>query len=361
MEIEKLFNGIYKDKVCLITGHTGFKGSWLAFWLNKMGANVVGYALEPHTYPNHFEILESSYISVIGDINDYQSLQKVFDQYQPDMVFHLAAQALVRDSYDNPQETFETNVLGTINVFEAVRKTNSVKAIINVTSDKCYDNKEWVWGYRENDAMGGHDPYSASKGCSELVTSSYQKSFFNTGNKLLASARAGNVIGGGDWAKDRLIPDIMRATNKGEEVYIRSPFATRPWQHVLEPLSGYLQLGWHLLEGKSEYAEGWNFGPNLNSNISVKEVVEEVKNHWSDISYKINKDAANLHEANLLMLDCSKANKQLKWRPVWDKEETFKKTIGWYKNFYTKGFVNTEENLIDFINSAIKEGVFWTK
>jgi CDP-glucose 4,6-dehydratase len=361
MEIEKLFGGIYKDKVCLITGHTGFKGSWLAFWLNKMGAKVVGYALEPHTSPSHFELLDPAYASVIGNINDYQALQKVFDEYQPDIVFHLAAQALVRDSYENPKETFETNVLGTINVFEAARTTSSVKAIVNITSDKCYDNKEWIWGYRENDAMGGHDPYSASKGCSELVTSSYQKSFFNKENKLLASARAGNVIGGGDWAKDRLIPDIMRATSKEEEVFIRSPFSTRPWQHVLEPLSGYLQLGWHLLEGKREFADGWNFGPSMDSNISVKEVVEEVKAHWDTIAYKINTDEANLHEANLLMLDCSKANKQLKWQAVWNKEQTFSKTIGWYKDYYTKDVVNTEANLRDFISSAIKKGINWTK
>ena len=361
MEIEKLFGGIYKDKVCLITGHTGFKGSWLVFWLHKMGAKVIGYALEPHTSPSHFDLLENNYISIIGDINDAKLLNETFAKHQPDIVFHMAALALVRDSYDSPINTFQTNVIGTINVFEAARQTENVKAIVNITSDKCYENKEWIWGYRENDPMGGHDPYSASKGCSELVTASYQRSFFNTGGKLLASARAGNVIGGGDWAKDRLIPDIMRATSEHEEVFIRSPFATRPWQHVLEPLSGYLQLGWHLFEGKSEFAEGWNFGPSLNSNISVKEVVEEVKNHWDDIAYKINTDSSSLHEANLLMLDCSKANKIMNWEAVWDKDKTFEKTIGWYKDFYKKKILNTEENLYDFVDSAIKKGISWTK
>ena len=219
MEIDKLYNGIYKDKVCLITGHTGFKGSWLAFWLHKMGAKVVGYSLEPHTSPSHFDLLENNYTSIIGDINDAKLLNKTFKEHQPDIVFHLAAQALVRDSYEYPTNTFKTNVMGTINVFEAARSIDSVKAIVNITSDKCYDNKEWIWGYRENDPMGGHDPYSASKGCSELITNSYQKSFFYSGKKLLASCRAGNVIGGGDWAKDRLIPDIMRATDNNEEVF----------------------------------------------------------------------------------------------------------------------------------------------
>lgn len=360
MEINSLFGSIYKDKVCLITGHTGFKGSWLAFWLHKMGAKVVGYALEPHTSPSHFDLLENNYISVIGDINNTKLLNKTFTKHQPDIVFHLAAQALVRDSYDCPKDTFQTNVMGTINVFEAARQTENVKAIVNITSDKCYDNKEWIWGYRENDAMGGHDPYSASKGCSELITASYQKSFFNSKDKLLASARSGNVIGGGDWAKDRLIPDIMRATNKEEKVFIRSPYSTRPWQHVLEPLSGYLQLGWNLLIGKAEYASGWNFGPSMKGNINVKDVVEEVTKYWSQTQYKINANMENLHEANLLMLDCSKANKIMKWESVWDKDKTFEKTINWYKSFYTNGKLNTEDDLLDYINFAIQKELKWT-
>ncbi len=361
MEIEKLFGGIYKDKVCLVTGHTGFKGSWLAYWLTKMGAKVVGYSLEPNSGNNHFELLGSSYTSIIGDVRDLGNLNEVFNKYKPAVVFHLAAQALVRYSYENPVETYQTNVIGTMNVFEAARESDSVKAIVNVTSDKCYDNKEWIWGYRENDPMGGHDPYSSSKGCSEILTASYQKSYFNEGKTLLASARAGNVIGGGDWAEDRLIPDIVKATSNNENVFIRSPFATRPWQHVLEPLSGYLTLGWRLLEGIKEFVGGWNFGPEIDSNLSVKKVVTESKKYWNKISFTINTNLANLHEANLLMLDCSKANKLLKWNPVWSINDTFNKTISWYKMFYEKGVINTEKDLKDFIISAEIKNLIWTK
>lgn len=248
-----LFDQIYKGKTCFITGHTGFKGSWLAYWLTKMGAKVIGYSLNPPTNPNHFELLKNKYISIIGDIRDRKFLHDTILKHKPDIVFHLAAQTIVRHSYKDPVETFETNVLGTLSVFEACRKTSSVRAIINVTSDKCYENKEWSWGYRENDQMGGWDPYSASKGCSEILTSSYRNSFLNLEdygekhNIILASVRAGNVIGGGDWGEDRLIPDIVLSTSKGEKVEIRNPKSTRPWQHVLEPLSGYLTLGWKLI------------------------------------------------------------------------------------------------------------------
>ncbi|MCK4663285.1 MAG: CDP-glucose 4,6-dehydratase [Bacteroidales bacterium] len=361
MEIENLFGGIYKNKVCLVTGHTGFKGSWLSYWLTKMGANVIGYSLKPNTSPNHFELLNNICTSIIGDIRDIEDLEKLFIRFNPEIVFHLAAQALVRYSYDNPIETYQTNVLGTMYVFEAARKCSSVKAIINVTSDKCYDNKEWIWGYRESDPMGGHDPYSSSKGCSEILTASYQKSYFDSDKTLLASARAGNVIGGGDWADDRLIPDIIKAASKNENVFIRNPYATRPWQHVLEPLSGYLTLGWRLLEGKKEYAEAWNFGPNIENNISVKEVVTESKKYWNKIDFTINADPVNLHEANLLMLDCSKANKLLKWNPVLDLQETFRNTISWYKSFYVKGIINTESDLNNFIKHAKNKELIWTK
>ena len=280
-----LFNGIYNNKTVLVTGHTGFKGSWLCFWLIQMGAKVIGYSLEPPTSPNHFELLNLDMVSVIGDIRDSNRLNAVFAQYQPEIVFHLAAQPLVRLSYKEPVETFETNVIGTLKVFEACRNTKSVRAIVNITSDKCYENKEWVWGYRENDPMGGYDPYSASKGCAELVTSSYRNSFFNVNeygkshNVLLASCRAGNVIGGGDWAKDRLMTDIMVAVSEGKKVVIRNPRATMPWQHVLEPLSGYLMLGQKLLEGKKEFAQAWNFGPGEQGAITVKEVVENIKKY----------------------------------------------------------------------------------
>lgn len=273
--MRNLFCGVYKKRKVLITGHTGFKGSWLTFWLSQMGADVLGYALEPDTNPNHFSMLDLPIASVIGDIRDIEHLTRVFDRFQPEIIFHLAAQSLVRRSYDDPAETFKTNVIGTVNIFEACRRTSSVRAVINVTSDKCYENREWLWGYRENDPMGGYDPYSASKGCAELVTSAYRNSFFNLAEydrkhyTLLASVRAGNVIGGGDWAKDRIMTDIMEAVSQGEKLYIRNPRATRPWQHVLEPLSGYLLLGQKLLEGEKEFAEAWNFGPNDDGAISI--------------------------------------------------------------------------------------------
>ncbi|WP_299098151.1 CDP-glucose 4,6-dehydratase [uncultured Winogradskyella sp.] len=360
MEIESLFGGIYKDRVCLVTGDTGFKGTWLVYWLNKMGAKVIGYALEPVTEPSHYNLLEKNYTSIIGNLADFEKLNKVFKKYQPEIIFHLAAQALVRYSYDNPTETFNTNIMGTVNVFEASKNTKSVKAIVNVTSDKCYDNKEWIWGYRENDAMGGYDPYSASKGCAEIITTSYQKSFFNGNEKLLASGRAGNVIGGGDWSADRLIPDIIKSAEKGTEVEIRNPLATRPWQHVLEPLSGYLVLGWNLLLGKKEYAGGWNFGPDLNNNLKVNEVVKEAEKHWKKIKFRIGTDKNMHHEANLLMLDCSKANKKLKWNSVWDFDITIEKTILWYKDFIENDQINTENDLISFIENAKNKNAIWT-
>ena len=360
MEIVSLFDGIYKDKTCLITGDTGFKGSWLAYWLCKMGAKVIGFSLEPDTSPNHHDILDKTHTSIVGDIRDIAALNEVFETYKPDIVFHLAAQALVRYSYDNPIETYSTNVLGTVNVFEAARKTSSVRAIVNITSDKCYDNKEWIWGYRENDPMGGFDPYSASKGCAELVTSSYQKSYFNQGEKLLASGRAGNVIGGGDWAEDRLIPDIVKAASLNESVQIRNPLATRPWQHVLEPLSGYLMLGWKLLNKELEFAEGWNFGPDLKNNVSVKEIIQRVDTCWDKVDYNVNQNKNEHHEANLLMLDCSKANKLMKWLPIWDLETTIEKTINWYKEYYENNRVNTENDLKDFVQSAKQKSLPWT-
>lgn len=359
MEIESLFGGIYKNRICLVTGDTGFKGSWLVYWLQKMGAKIIGYSLEPLTNPNHYSLLERNYTSIIGDITDYERLNQVFNKYQPEIVFHLAAQALVRYSYNNPIETFNTNVLGTVNVFEVSKKIRSVKAIVNITSDKCYDNKEWIWGYRENDAMGGHDPYSASKGCAELVTASYQKSFFNGNEKLLASGRAGNVIGGGDWSVDRLIPDLIKSAENQAQIEIRNPLATRPWQHVLEPLSGYLMLGWRLLSGKKEYAEGWNFGPELKNNLKVSEVVAETQKYWDKISCQINDDKNRHHEANLLMLDCSKANKILKWNPIWDLDITIEKTILWYKDFIEKDQINTEDDLISYIEQAKEKRAIW--
>ncbi|MGJ0342186.1 CDP-glucose 4,6-dehydratase [Aliarcobacter cryaerophilus] len=363
--MQSLFSGIYKDKTVLVTGHTGFKGSWLVFWLSQMGAKVVGYSLEAPTNPNHIELLTLDIISIIGDIRDLEKLNQTFETYKPDIVFHLAAQPLVRLSYENPIETYETNVIGTLKVFEACRIAK-VRAIVNITSDKAYENREWIWGYRENDPMGGYDPYSSSKGCADILATSYRNSFFNikdykkTHNTLIATCRAGNVIGGGDWAKDRLITDIMISVSQDKKVSIRNPKATRPWEHVLEPLSGYLHIGQKLLEEKVEFAEAWNFGPSDEGSITVEEVVQNVKKHWDKIDYEINKDPNQLHEANLLKLDCSKAHILLKWKDVWDSETTFKKTVKWYKAYYENNKeVLTQSDLESYIADAKRKNIEW--
>ncbi|MFA5216254.1 CDP-glucose 4,6-dehydratase [Sulfuricurvum sp.] len=362
--MDTLFGGIYRGKTVLVTGHTGFKGSWLSVWLHRMGAKVIGYSLEAPTTPSHFELLHLDIISVIGDIRDLDALNETFATYKPDIVFHLAAQPLVRLSYENPIETYETNVIGTLKVFETCRK-HTVKAIVNITSDKAYENKEWLWGYRENDPLGGYDPYSSSKGCAELLTSSYRSSYFNPveykklHNTLLASCRAGNVIGGGDWAKDRLLTDIILSVSQGKKITLRNPHATRPWQHVLEPLSGYLIIGQKLLEEKVEFGEAWNFGPNDEGSISVEEVVQNVKKHWDKIDYEINRDPNQPHEANLLKLDCSKAHIRLQWKAVWDSQTTFEKTLTWYKTFYEKNKILTSEDLHCYISDAKAKGLSW--
>ena len=365
--MQNLFSGIYKDKTVLVTGHTGFKGSWLVYWLSQMGAKVAGYSLEAPTAPNHIELLNLNITSMIGDIRDLDKLNKVFSEYKPDIVFHLAAQPLVRLSYEDPINTYETNVIGTLKVFEACRK-NNVKAIVNITSDKAYENKEWIWGYRENDPMGGYDPYSSSKGCADLLATSYRNSYFNpkeykkTHNTLLATCRAGNVIGGGDWAKDRLITDIMLSVSQGKKVSIRNPKATRPWEHVLEPLSGYLHIGQKLLEEKVEFGEAWNFGPSDEGSITVEEVVVNVKKHWDKIDYEINSDPNQLHEANLLKLDCLKAHILLKLKDVWDSETTFEKTVKWYKAYYENNKeVLTANDLESYVLDAKRKRIEWSK
>jgi CDP-glucose 4,6-dehydratase len=330
-----------------------------------MGAEVAGYALAPPSSPNHFDLLNLDMSSTISDIRDYVCLEKTIRDFQPDIVFHMAAQPLVRVAYREPVDTFSTNILGTVHVFEACRQTTSVKAIVNVTSDKCYENKEWIWGYRENDPMGGYDPYSASKGCAELVASSYRQSYFNNAafgkehHTLLASCRAGNVIGGGDWAEDRLIPDIVKAANSNETVTIRNPMATRPWQHVLEPLSGYLCVGWRLLSKRVECADGWNFGPSDEGNVSVGEVVEKSQGYWSRIKYSADPHAADLHEAQLLHLDCSKAAFHLKWKPVWSFDKTLARTVQWYKAFYESGELQSEDDLNGYVADAAAIGLSW--
>jgi len=366
MVVQKLFSEIYKDKTVLVTGHTGFKGSWLVYWLKQMGANVIGYSLEAPTFPNHISLLDLDIVSIIGDIRDLEKLHHTFQKYQPEIVFHLAAQPLVRFSYENPIETYETNVIGTLKVFEACKKAG-VKAIVNITSDKAYENKEWIWGYRENDPLGGFDPYSSSKGCAEILTNSYRNSYFHIDkytkdhNTLLASCRAGNVIGGGDWAEDRLMSDIMLSVFQGKKVSIRNPYATRPWQHVLEPLSAYLHIGQKLLEGKKEFATAWNFGPSDEGSITVEEVVKNVKEHWNSIDYEINQNKNQPHEANLLKLDCSKAHIILKWKATWNTQKTFEKTVKWYKAYYIDKLIFTQGDLQEYVQDAKNQNIEWTK
>lgn len=322
----------WRGKRVFLTGHTGFKGGWLALWLTEMGAEVSGYALTPPTTPNLFTALKLEARlanSTIADLRDSSMLKQAMETATPDVVFHLGAQPLVRHSYVAPAETYAVNVLGTVNVFESVRQTPSVKAVVNVTTDKCYENREWVWPYRENEAMGGFDPYSSSKACSELVTAAYRRSFLQTAGVHLASARAGNVVGGGDWATDRLVPDFLRALDAGQAVTIRSPFATRPWQHVLEPLAGYLALAERLFSEGSDFAEGWNFGPEESDARSVQWIVEYLCSQVPDASWRC--DASlQPHEANTLRLDSSKAKAQLGWRPRWNLRTALGMTVEWH-------------------------------
>ena len=340
MEGLEVNTAFWNGKRVLMTGHTGFKGSWLSLWLQSMGAQVIGYALSPPTNPSMFEVAKvgEGMTSIIGDIRDLEHLRAVFTEHQPEIVLHMAAQPLVRYSYNEPVETYSTNVMGTVNLLEAVRGTDSVKAVVNVTSDKCYENREWLWGYRENEAMGGYDPYSSSKGCAELVTSAYRNSYFHpekykTHGVAVASGRAGNVIGGGDWADDRLIPDIMRSISQGKAVNIRNPHAVRPWQHVLEPLSGYLLLAQKLHEEGAAFAEGWNFGPNDEDAKPVQWIVEKLIDAWGEgANWAL--DGGDLpHEAHYLKLDCSKAKMRLDWQPRWRLEAALAEIIAWHRAY----------------------------
>ena len=355
-----MFKNSYFKKKVLVTGHTGFKGSWLATWLKMLGAKVIGVSLKPNTNPSHFEILNTNTKSYFSDIRNYEDLSKIIKKEKPDIIFHLAAQPLVRESYAKPIYTLETNIMGVANILNISRELDSLKGILIITSDKCYENKEWVWGYRENDPMGGYDPYSASKGCAELVISSFRNSYFNLedfGKKhqtLIASARAGNVIGGGDWAKDRLIPDIMRAILKNEKVQIRNPKATRPWQHVLECLSGYLSLGTKLLNGEKSYASSWNFAPDNDGTVTVLNVIEHMKKYWSKINFEIQETKNTLHEANLLKLDCSKAHTKLMWTNVWNQNKTVEITTNWYRDFYENQSIDTLNNIESYMDDANK-------
>jgi CDP-glucose 4,6-dehydratase len=328
----------WQGKRVLLTGHTGFKGGWLSLWLQSMGAQVTGYALAPPTNPSLFEVAEvaQGMTSVIGDIRDLAKLQAVFAEHQPEIVIHMAAQPLVRYSYQNPVETYSTNVMGTVHLFEAVRNTPSVKAVVNITTDKCYENREWVWGYRENEPMGGFDPYSNSKGCAELVSAAYRSSFFNADTYAqhgvaTATVRAGNVIGGGDWAQDRLIPDILSAFEQGRKVDIRNPHAIRPWQHVMEPLCGYLTLAEQLFEHGPSFGEGWNFGPNDQDAKPVGWIVKQMAALWgADAQWQVD-TGDHPHEAHYLKLDISKALSRLDWHPALRLQDALALIIDWSK------------------------------
>lgn len=332
----------WHGKKVFVTGHTGFKGSWLCLWLEKMGAIVRGYSLPAPTEPSLFETASVSrrLVSEEGDIRDFFHLRESLNDFKPEIVFHMAAQPLVRLSYDEPIETYSTNVMGTVYVLEAIKQVGGVKAIVNITSDKCYENREWVWGYREDEAMGGYDPYSNSKGCAELVAAAYRNSFFNPEKyrehgTALASVRAGNVIGGGDWAKDRLIPDILRSFENQKPVIIRNPHSIRPWQHVLEPLSGYLLVAQKLYTDGTAYAEGWNFGPNEMDATPVQSIVETMVELWGDgASWQLD-GQEHPHEAHYLKLDCSKAKMRMGWHPRWDLNTTLTRIVAWHKAWLT--------------------------
>ncbi len=348
----------YQGKKVLITGHTGFKGSWLSIWLHKLGAEVVGIALDPKSELDNFSLSDVSSIvkDIRLDIRDKEAIIKLFKDEKPEIVFHMAAQALVLESYEFPLETFEVNTLGTANILEAIRLTDSIKAAIFITTDKVYENKEWIWPYREDERMGGYDPYSASKGACELIISSYRNSFFNPKEypkhgKSIASVRAGNVIGGGDWSENRIIPDCIKALEKGEHIDIRSPKSVRPWQHVLEPLGGYLLLGAKMMSQPVDLAEAWNFGPEAENVLNVGDLVEMIieiygKGNWNDLS-----DTSTPHEAKLLSLDINKAKYRLDWKPLLNAKETVALTVDWYKNYKTENVLELCQRQIDeYIN-----------
>jgi len=363
MGLSGLFGGTYSGRRVLVTGHTGFKGSWLALWLHTLGARVAGLALDPEHLPAHCEQLQIPLaMDARIDLRDARAVQATLDAFQPEVVFHLAAQALVRRSYREPSATFAANVTGLVNLLEAVRGCRSVRAIINATTDKVYESHATPGGYRESDPLGGHDPYSASKACAEIVSASYRLSFFSRpeagGRRVgLATARAGNVVGGGDWAEDRLVPDLVRAASNGSRLVLRNPRATRPWQHVLEPLSGYLLLGQKLLAGEP-VDQAWNFGPSANATLEVAEVVRRLQEQWP--GFEVAHDGGpHPHEAVALTLDCRKAETQLGWRPIWDASTTLTRTVAWYRALHRAGELRSAIDLAAYVDDARRAGLAW--
>jgi len=363
----RMFDGMYQDRKVLVTGHTGFKGSWLTAWLHLLGSRVAGLSLPPPTTPNHYDLIVPAQPSIFGDVRDMAVVARALREIEPEIIFHLAAQPSVLESYAYPVDTLATNVLGTAHLLEACRHTPSIRVVVVITTDKCYENKEWPWGYRENDALGGHDPYSTSKACVELVAACYRKSFYTPRQSsdntpvLVATARAGNVIGGGDWTADRLIPDAMRASAAAKPVLLRNPSSSRPWQHVLEPLSGYLLLGERLLAGDAASADAWNFGPTIESNLSVGEVAARLQALWPAIQIAVAPAGAKPHEAGLLMLDSAKACRHLQWRPVWNLDETLAQTVAWYRAYYERGEVLTVSQIENYVSAAQRLGIPWTR
>lgn len=364
-----MFENIYKGKRVLITGHTGFKGSWLCAWLLDLGATVVGYSVDVPTEPSHFEALALAdrIEHIQGDVRNKSSLQEVLNKFNPDIVFHLAAQSLVRKSYENPVLTFETNTFGTLNLLDCLREQPSVIATILITSDKCYENVEWLWGYRENDRLGGKDPYSASKACAELIAKAYMESFFKEEGPNIATTRAGNVIGGGDWALDRIVPDCVRAWSKKETVEVRNPNATRPWQHVLEPLSGYLALGQKLFQGNPELKnQSFNFGPPTKVTQSVGDLITEMAQHWPGAKWSFEQEInSNKPESTLLKLNCDKALQMLNWNSVLDFSETIRMTGKWYQDFYGQNSSTisktTSRQIEEYTELATQSNLAWTQ
>lgn len=352
------FGSVYRNRRVLVTGDSGFKGSWLLQWLHLLDAKVYGMALAPQTTPNHFDLLQIPSQSFRGDIRDFNWVDQSLLASEPEVIFHLAAQPLVRYSYKQPLETYSTNVMGTANLLQACRTLPSLRALVVITTDKVYQNEEWAWGYRECDRLGGYDPYSASKACAEIVVNSFRQAYFGQGLPLIATVRAGNVIGGGDWSEDRLVPDIIRAATSGRQLEIRSPNATRPWQHVLECLCGYLMIGQHLLEGQTDCATAWNIGPEPTDNRRVIEVLEQMSQRWSKLNWQVTSNVQP-HEANLLYLDSSKAKSVLGWKPIWDLNTALTHTVDWYKSYYEVGSVTTVSQIESYVTTAKNQEAKW--